>query len=95
MRTYEVFLRRAGKEGFAHAGSLDAPDDELALVLAREAYVRRGEGDEMWLVDRAHVLVGGADLLTSGADRPHRHNDGSVVAARRRARRERTPGGES
>ena len=60
MRTYEVFLRRAGKEGFAHAGSLDAPDDELALVLAREAYVRRGEGDEMWLVDRAHVLVGGA-----------------------------------
>ena len=88
MRTYEVFLRRAAKEPFTHAGSLEAPDDELALLLAREAYVRRGEGDEMWLVDRAHLLVGGPELLASGADRPHRHNDGSVVAARRRARRE-------
>jgi ring-1,2-phenylacetyl-CoA epoxidase subunit PaaB len=88
MRTYEVFLRRAGKEAFAHAGSLDAPDDELALVLARETYVRRGEGDEMWLVDRAHVLVGEVELLVPGADRPHRHNDGSVVAARRRQRRQ-------
>lgn len=88
MHTYEVFLRRAGREPFTHAGSLDAPDDELALVLAREAYVRRGEGDEMWLVERAHVLVAGDELLTSGADRAHRHNDGSVVAARRKARRQ-------
>jgi ring-1,2-phenylacetyl-CoA epoxidase subunit PaaB len=92
MRTYEVFLRRAGKEPFTHVGSLDAPDDELALVLAREAYVRRGEGDEMWLVERGHVLVGGAELLASGADRPHRHNDGSVVAARRRQRRQAAGG---
>jgi ring-1,2-phenylacetyl-CoA epoxidase subunit PaaB len=88
MRTYEVFLRRTGKEGFSHAGSLDAPDDELALVLAREAYVRRGEGDEMWLVDRTHVLVGGPELLAGGGERSHRHNDGSVVAARRRERRQ-------
>jgi ring-1,2-phenylacetyl-CoA epoxidase subunit PaaB len=88
MRTYEVFLRRAGKEPFSHAGSLDAPDDELALLLARETYVRRGEGDEMWLVDRSHVLVGDAELLAPEVDRSHRHNDGSVVAARRRERRQ-------
>jgi ring-1,2-phenylacetyl-CoA epoxidase subunit PaaB len=87
MRTYEVFLRRGGKEPFEHAGSLEAPDDELALLLAREAYVRRGEGREMWLVDRADVLVGEPDLLAVNDDRPHRHNDGSVVAARRKARR--------
>jgi ring-1,2-phenylacetyl-CoA epoxidase subunit PaaB len=87
VKTYEVFLRRQGREPFTHAGSLDAPDDELALLLAREAYARRGEGDEMWLVERSHVLVGDEALFTPGSDRPHRHNDGSVVAARRRTRR--------
>lgn len=88
MRTYEVFLRKGGKEPFEHAGSLDAPDDELAVLLAREAYVRRGEGEEMWLVARANVVVARPELLAPNADKPHRHNDGSVVAARRKARRE-------
>jgi ring-1,2-phenylacetyl-CoA epoxidase subunit PaaB len=87
VRTYEVFLRKSGREPFTHAGSLDAPDDELALLLARESYVRRGEGDEMWLVERGNVLVADVEMLHVNADRPHRHNDGSVVAARRRARR--------
>ena len=87
MKVYEVFLRKGGKEPFEHAGSLEAPDDELALLLAREAYVRRGEGREMWLVDRADVLVAEPDLLAVNDDRPHRQNDGSVVAARRKARR--------
>jgi ring-1,2-phenylacetyl-CoA epoxidase subunit PaaB len=87
VRTYEVFLRKSGREPFTHAGSLDAPDDELALLLARESYVRRGEGDEMWVVERRHVLVGDQDLLAVNADKPHRHNDGSMVAARRKARR--------
>jgi ring-1,2-phenylacetyl-CoA epoxidase subunit PaaB len=83
-----VFLRREGREPFTHAGSLEAPDDDLALLLARESYVRRGEGDQMWLVERSHLLVGDEALLTPGSDRPHRHNDGSVVAARRRTRRQ-------
>ena len=88
MKRYEVFLRKGGKDPFEHAGSLDAPDDELALLLAREAYVRRGEGEEMWLVERAHIVVGEVELLAPNADKPHRRNDGSVVAARRRARRQ-------
>ncbi len=41
MRVYEVFLMKEGKEGFRHAGSLEAPDDEMAAVLARETYTRR------------------------------------------------------
>ena len=44
MRIYEVFLKREGKEEFRHAGSLEAADDELGLILARETYVRRAEG---------------------------------------------------
>ena len=87
MRTYEVFLKKPGKDPFEHAGSLDAPDDELAVVLAREAYARRAEGEEMWLVDRAHVLAAGGAFLAVNAGREYRHNDGALVAARRKQRR--------
>ncbi|MEM9132348.1 MAG: hypothetical protein AAF962_05010 [Actinomycetota bacterium] len=88
MALYEVFLKRDGKDEYRHAGALDAANDELALVLARESYVRRGEGDRLWLVRRDHVLVADDDFLGTNADKPHRHHDGKAVAARRRAARE-------
>lgn len=87
MRVYEVFLKRDGKDEFRHAGSLEAADDELAVVLARETYARRAEGRMMWVVNRAHLLVGDEEFVEPNADKPHRHNDGSLVAARRRAQR--------
>lgn len=88
MRTYEVFLKKPGRDEFRHAGALDAPDDAMALTYAREAYVRRHEGDELWVVDRANVVVGNPDELAVNDDKPHRHNDGALVAARRKAERE-------
>ena len=90
MRIYEVFLKRPGRDPFTHAGSLEAPDDEVAHVLARETYARRGEGEEMWLVAREHIVALDADFLAPNADKPHRHNDGALVADRRRASRART-----
>lgn len=83
MRIYEVFLKRKGKQEFRHAGSLEAADDELALVLARESYVRRAEGDSIWLVHRDHLVVGDEEFVAPNADKPHRHNDGGRVAERR------------
>ena len=88
MRVYEVFLKRDGKDEFRHAGHIEAANQELALVLARESYTRRGEGDLMWLVDRADIVAGDREFIAPNADKPHRHNDGSVVAARRRSLRE-------
>jgi len=87
MNTYEVFLKKAGRDEFRHAGSLEAPDQEMALMYARETHARRGEGAEMWLVDRHHVLVGDEGALAVNTDKPHRHNDGSLVAARRKEQR--------
>ena len=87
MRTYEVFLKKPGREEFRHAGTLDAPDDEMAAMYARETHSRRGEGAELWLVERRHVLVAPPDDLSVNFDKPHRHNDGALVAARRRDRR--------
>jgi ring-1,2-phenylacetyl-CoA epoxidase subunit PaaB len=88
VKTYEVFLKKAGKDEFRHAGSLDAPDPDMALMLARETHCRRGEGAEMWLVDRTDVLVADEDHLAVTADMAHRHNDGTAVAARRKALRD-------
>jgi ring-1,2-phenylacetyl-CoA epoxidase subunit PaaB len=87
MNTYEVFLKKDGKEEFRHVGSMQAPDAEMALPLARETYARRAEGDAMWLVDRTDLLVADPALLAPNADKPHRHNDGMRVAARRKAQR--------
>jgi len=84
MRRYEVFLKRDGKDEYRHAGSLDAPDDGLALLLARESYLRRAEGDRLWLVDRDHIIVGDGEFVAPNADKPHRHNDGERIAARRK-----------
>ena len=88
MVTYEVFLKKDGRDEFRHAGALDAANDELALVLARETYVRRAEGDRLWVVRREHVIVADDDFVAPNADKPHRHHDGGAVAARRKSLRE-------
>ena len=88
MRTYEVFLKPDGRDEFRHAGSIEAPNDEVALVMARENYARRAEGSRLWLVDRARIVVGNEDFVAPNADKPHRHNDGARVAERRRRLRE-------
>jgi ring-1,2-phenylacetyl-CoA epoxidase subunit PaaB len=88
MRIYEVFLKREGKEEFRHAGSVEAADDETAILLAIESYARRAEGDRMWVVDRRDLVVVDPDLIAPNQDKSHRHNDGRRVAARRRAQRE-------
>jgi phenylacetate-CoA oxygenase PaaH subunit len=87
MRTYEVFLKKEGRDAFQHAGSLDAPDDELAMLYCRESYLRRGEGSHAWVVPRDQVLaLDPVDLEVTKA-REHSVNDGSAVAARRKSRR--------
>ncbi len=84
MAVYEVFLKKAGKDPITHAGSLNALDDEMALLFARDCYNRRGEGDQMWVVKRDNVLVAAeADLEVS--DRDHRHSDGQLLIKLRKA----------
>ena len=88
MSVYEVFLKKDGRDEFRHAGALEAANDELALVMSREAYLRRAEGDRLWLVRRDHVITADVDFIAPNADKPHRHHDGQAVAARRKAARE-------
>jgi phenylacetate-CoA oxygenase PaaH subunit len=84
MHTYEVFLKPEGRDGFAHAGSLEAPDDELAMMYARETYIRRGEGSHAWVVRRTALLVLDPGELITTTRRHHATNDGKVLADHRR-----------
>ena len=88
MHVYEVFVKKDGRDEFRHVGALEAANDELALVLAREAYLRRAEGDRLWVVRRDHVVAAADGFVEPNADKPHRHHDGAAVAARRKAVRQ-------
>ena len=53
---YEVFRQERKGQAFAHAGSVEAPNEAFAEAYAREQYGRRGESTALWVVAREHVL---------------------------------------
>ena len=92
MPTYEVFLSENGRESFRHAGALDAPDEEMAVLYARETYGRRGEGSRAWVVARSHIVEVDASDLAVTATRMQGRNDGKKIAQRRQERRSAAAG---
>jgi ring-1,2-phenylacetyl-CoA epoxidase subunit PaaB len=66
---FEVFLQE--KEGAAHqdVGSVHAPDIEMALMNARDVYVRRPECTSLWVVPVAAIFS--RSHLELAAVRPH------------------------
>ena len=55
MTRYEVFGRKGSGEPMHHMGKVDAPNPDLGLSEARECFSRRGEVDELWLVDGSAI----------------------------------------
>ena len=49
-QTYEVFHQSKRGEPHVHAGSVHAPDAELALMLARDQFARRLDCVSLWVV---------------------------------------------
>ncbi|MEW6474400.1 MAG: phenylacetic acid degradation protein PaaB [Actinomycetota bacterium] len=78
MRTYEVFLRRRGRDdegSFRHVGSVQAPSSHLALDYGHEVFGRRADVEDLWVVDRTDINgVTAADRasLAVPARRPYR-----------------------
>ena len=52
---WEVFRQERKGQAFAHAGSVEAPDEAFAEWYAREQYGRRGESTALWVVPRSAV----------------------------------------
>jgi len=55
MPRYEVLGRKDSQDQVHYLGKVDAPDAELALLEARQCFARRGEVDELWLIEAGAI----------------------------------------
>ena len=74
---WEVFVRARRGLSHVHAGSLHAPDAEMALRNARDLYTRRSEGVSLWVVRASDIAASTPDERDSffdpAADKIYRH----------------------
>lgn len=74
---WEVFIRARRGMSHIHAGSLHAPDAEMALRHARDVYTRRGEGVSIWVVPSSQITASSPDekdaFFDPAADKIYRH----------------------
>jgi ring-1,2-phenylacetyl-CoA epoxidase subunit PaaB len=89
MDVYEIFRRTGHKEPYEHCGAVIAPDPDMASIMAKECFLRRGEGEHLWIVRRAdiHSISRNADE-GQVADKSYRYASAyrDVVSKRERAR---------
>jgi len=82
---FEVFVREKRGEHPVHVGALHAPDPEMAIVLAKEQYLRRGEAVQLWVVPSACITatpIEEADIFMHTTDKSYREAYGYRVAER-------------
>ena len=74
---WEVFTQPADGSPYQHAGSVHAPDAELALQNARDVYARRGEAVSIWVVPSSAIVASSPEdrgpFFDPGNDKPYRH----------------------
>ncbi|MGE0555469.1 MAG: 1,2-phenylacetyl-CoA epoxidase subunit PaaB [Gemmatimonadales bacterium] len=74
---WEVFTQPPGGKPHEHAGSVHAPDAEIALQNARDVYTRRGEAVSLWVVQSAAIVASApgdaGPFFDPGNDKPYRH----------------------
>jgi ring-1,2-phenylacetyl-CoA epoxidase subunit PaaB len=75
---YEVFHQEAPDRPHRHAGSVHAPDAEMALLNARDVFVRRPECSSLWVAPAASIVAGSAEK-TDGEAQPVEANAGAAV----------------
>lgn len=73
--TYEVFTQKKRGDQHQHVGIVHAPNGEMALVLAKEQYARRGYCVNLWVVNTANVFAteyADSDVFDSVPAKTHR-----------------------
>jgi ring-1,2-phenylacetyl-CoA epoxidase subunit PaaB len=67
---FEVFHQEAPDQPHRHAGSVHAPDSEMALLNARDVFVRRPECSSLWVAPAVAIFGGTAEQLAETANAP-------------------------
>lgn len=74
---WEVFVRSSRGLSHVHAGSLHAPDAEMAVRNARDLYTRRNEGVSLWVVRSTDISTSDPDakdmMFESPQGKDYRH----------------------
>jgi ring-1,2-phenylacetyl-CoA epoxidase subunit PaaB len=74
---WEVFVRSRRGLSHIHAGSVHAPDAQMALRNARDLYTRRQEGVSIWVVPSSAITASSPDekgpFFAPAADKAYRH----------------------
>lgn len=90
MDVYEVFRRSGHKQPFEHCGTVTASGSEMALLMAKECYLRRKEGQYLWVTRRSDIHAWSDEAPSEpAADKSYRfaHAYRDVVRKRELARR--------
>lgn len=56
LKAYEVFVQLERGKAHSYAGSVDAVDDQMALLFAREHFGRDQECVQIWVVPRSAII---------------------------------------
>jgi ring-1,2-phenylacetyl-CoA epoxidase subunit PaaB len=81
-QTYEVFHQKKRGEQHEHVGIVHAPNDEMALLFARDQYARRGITVNLWVVKSENVVASNyddTDIFTTMPDKQYREAAGYKV----------------
>jgi len=74
---WEVFTQAKTGAPHEHAGSVHAPDAEMAMQNARDVYARRGEAVSLWVVPAAEITASSpgdaGPFFDPGNDKVYRH----------------------
>ncbi|RFS23374.1 1,2-phenylacetyl-CoA epoxidase subunit B [Chitinophaga silvatica] len=79
---YEVFHQEKRGAHHEHVGCVHAPNQELALIFAKEQFARRKKCVNLWVVKSADILafdVEDEDMFANNADKNYRDASGFKV----------------
>lgn len=83
---WEVFQQQRRGDAFEHVGAVHANDAEMALLMAKEQFARRGRCVQLWVVPSAAITASplGEEYFEHGSDKRYREAFGYRLTARKR-----------
>ncbi|KAB2894579.1 MAG: hypothetical protein D8M52_09255 [Chlorobi bacterium] len=75
LQTYEVFHQQKSGAHHTHVGNVHAPNAEIALLMAKEVYGRRGQTYNLWVVKTSNVVTmdsSDADVFATAPEKGYR-----------------------
>lgn len=80
--TWEVFHQKKRGDQHVHVGIVHAPNPDMALVMAKEAFGRRGQTVNLWVVRTSYVHATryeDADMFETTPEKQYREAGGYKV----------------